>query len=356
MGPSRDLAHTLRWLKEMKIPQDSQKAEWKPLTNLPVKKSRQAGQPYIELRLSQGHSNSTLNLRVQEYDPVENDKTGYTWVDHGVKHVYECAHYAIADRDHAKEQVRLFIDSNLEKYVDQLLPAPRDPSTTFIRMVFQTALDRAPESSLIKLTIKFWVAGRLIEEPWSIRGDEKLGMKPDPLPASPFSKRIPVTPIMDFQIDNIVIYDYLRHMLDDIRKAMKARIMPIKKEDWFDIHLATFILLNHVDLTMKHDVEYALVHTPWKRFSNRPLIEMVTFGANSLLNFHQQEKGHFPLSAPNWPDVEKSHSFNENQKSYLPQARRLIQQIEVPRRPGEDLFWASQIYDSSWEPAIVEVK
>src|SRR5271156_4753818 len=328
MGPSRDLANTLRWLKEMKIPQDSQKAEWKPLTNLPVKKSRQAGPPYIELQLSQGHSNSTLNLRVQGFDPVANDKTGYTWHDNGVKHVYQCPHYAIADRDHAKEQVRLFIDSNLEKYVDQVLPAPCDPSTTFVRMVFQTALDRAPESSLIKLTIKFWVAGRLIEDPWSIRGDETLGMKLDRLPASPFSQRIPVTPIMDFQIDNIVIYDHLRHMLDDIRKAMKARIMPMKKEDWFDIHLATFILLNHVDLTMKHDVEFASVHTPWKRFSNRPLIEMITFGANSLLNFHQQEKGHFPLSAPNWPDVEKSYSFNESQKTYLLQARRLIQQIE----------------------------
>ena len=145
-------------------------------------------------------------------------------------------------------------------------------------------------------------------------------------------------------------------MLDDIRKAMKARIMPIKKEDWFEIHLATFILLNHVDLTMKHDVEFASIHTPWKRFSNRPLIEMITFGANSLLNFHQQEKGHYPLSAPNWPDVEKSHSFNENQKSYLQQARKLIQQIVVPRRPGDDLFWASQIYDSEWQPAVVEFK
>ena len=356
LGPSRDLASTLRWLKEMKTSQDSQKAEWKPVTNLPVKKSRQTSQRYIELRLSQGHSDSTLNLRVQEFDPVESDKTDYTWFNNGIKYVYQCPHYAIADRDHAKDQVRLFIDSNLEKYVDQLLPAPCDPSTAFVRMVFQTALDRAPESSLIKLTIKFWVAGRLIEDPWSIRGDETLGMTLDPLPASPFSTRIPVTPIMDFQIDNIVIYDYLRHMLDDIRKAMKARIMPIKKEDWFDIHLATFILLNHVDLTMKHDVEFASIHTPWKRFSNRPLIEMITFGANSLLNFHQQEKGHFPLSAPNWPDVEKSHSFNESQKTYLLQARRLIQQIEVPRRPGDDLFWASQIYDSRWQPAIVEAK
>jgi hypothetical protein len=355
LGPSRDFANTLRWLKDLKPPQDPQKAEWKKLTNLSVKKPRQS-QGYIELRLSQGHSRSTLNLRVQEFDPVKGDKTNYPWFDDdGVGHIYQCPHYAIADRDHATDQVRRFIDSNVEQYVYKLLPATTDPSATFVRMVFQNALKRAHESSLIALTIKFWVAGRLIEDPWSIQGSEALGMRLDPLPASPYSQRIPVTPIMDFQIDNIVIYDYLMDMLDRIRKAMKERIMPRKKEDWFDIHLATFILLHHVDLTMRHDIDFAISHNLPKRFSNQPLIEMITFGANSLLKFHQHEKGHFPLSAPNWAEVETGYRFNESQKSYLLKARGLIQQIDVPRKAGDDLFWTSQIYDSTWQPALVKV-
>ena len=352
LGPSRDIAETLRWLR---APQDPEKVEWKRLTNLSVKKSRQTSQSYIELRLSQGHSNSTLNLRVQEFDPVESDKTSYPWYDRGVEHFYRCPNYAIADRDHATDQVRRFIDSNMEQYIDQLLPDTSDLSATFVRTVFQTALDRAHESSLVALTLKFWVAGRFIEDPWSIRGHETLGMKVDPLPASPFSEHIPVTPIMNFQIDNIVIYDHLTRMLDDIRKAMKQRIMPRKREDWFDIHLATFILLHHVDLTMKHDIDFALLRNLSKRFSNRPLIEMIAFSANALLSFHQHEKGHFPLSAPNWTDVEKSHSFSDTQKSYLLEARRLIQQIDIPRNPGDDLFWASQIYDGAWQPKVVEV-
>lgn len=353
LGPSRDFANTLRWLKDTKPPQDPQKAEWKKLTNLSVKRSRQTSPGYIELQLSQGHSSGALNLRVQEFDPVESDKTSYPWFDNGVGHVYDCPHYAIADRDHATDQVRQFIDSNLEQYINQLLPDASDPSATFVSMVFQTALDRAHQSSLIDSTLRFWVAGRLIEDPWSIQGRETLGMRLDPLPTSPYSQRIPVTPIMDFQIDNIVIYDYLMPMLERIRKAMKLRIMPIKKEDWFDIHLATFVLLHHVDLTMKHDVEFALSRNLLKRFSNRPLIEQVTIGANSLLSFYQHEKGHFPLSA-NWSDVLTSHNFDESQKSYLLEARRLIQQIQVPRSAGDDLFWTSQIYDSTWKPASVD--
>ena len=355
LGPSRDFATTLRWLKDLKPSPDPQKAEWKRLTNMPVKKSRRTNHGYIELQLSQGHSKGTLNLRVQEFDPVESDKIDYPWSDDGIAHVYHCPHFAIADRDHAADQVRQFIDSNSDEYVDRLLPASSEPSAAFVRMAFQTALNRAQKSSLIALTIKFWVAGRLIEDPWNIQGQETLGMKVDPCPASPFSNRIPVPPIMDFQIDNIVIYDYLMNMLDRIRKAMKQRIMPMKKEDWFDIHLATFVLLHHVDLTMKHDVDFALSRNLHKRFSNRPLIEMITFGANSLLSFHQHEKGHFPLSAPKWTDVESSYTFDETQRNYLLEARKLIQQIQLPRIPGDDLFWTSQVYDRTWEPAAVEV-
>ena len=352
LGPSRAFAYTLRWLKDLKATQ----AEWKKGTNMPVKKSRQRSHGCIDVQLSQGHSINTLNLKVQEFDPVDGDKTSYEWFDDdGVRHVYHCPHYAIADREHALDRVCRFIDSNVVQYFRNLLPAPNDPSAKYVRMVFRNALSRARESSLVALAIRFWVAGRLIEDPWSIKGDEKLGMELDPLPTSPYSQRIPVTPMMDFQIDNITIYNYLTGILDRIRKAMKERIMPIKKEDWFDIHLATFILLHHADLTMKHDVDFAKLHCLARRFSNRPLIEMITFGANSLLSFYQHEKGHFPLSAPDWSEVETGYRFNESQKSYLLEARRLIQQIDIPRKAGDDFYWTSQIYDRNWQPATVEV-
>jgi hypothetical protein len=344
-GPSRDVAETKRWLT---TPQDSERPKWKRLTDL------KASQSYIELRLSQGHSNRTLNLRVQGFNPVESDKTSYPWYDNGVEHFYECPHYAIADTDHATEQIRLFIDLNMERYIYQLLPDTSDPRATFIRKVFKTALDRADEYPLVKSALKFWVAGRFIEDPWKIQGYETLGMRLDHLPASPYSQYIPVTPMMNFQIDNIVIHDHLKIMLGKIRRAMKKKSLPIKKEDWFEIHLATIILLYHVDLTMKHDIDFAILRNRSRRFSNRPLIEMITFSANALLSFHQQEKGYFPLSAPNWTDVETSYSFTDTQKSYLLEARKLIEQIEVSRNAGDDLFWTSQIYDSKWEPKVVE--
>ena len=292
---------------------------------------------------------------MQEFEPVEGDKVDYTWFEDGVGHTYRCPRFAIAERFHATKQVQLFINSNVEKYVEQLLPANGDLSAVFIRKVFQKALDRAHDSPLVLSALEFWVAGRLIEEPWSIKGDETLGMKTDTLATSPFHQRIPVTPIMDFQIDNIVIHDHLTKILARIRKEIRDKIMPMKKEDWFDIHLATFILLHHVDLTTKHDIDFAIQHNLSKRFSNRALIETISFGANTLLVYHQYENGHFPLSAPDWHEVETSHIFDEDQTKYLVEARALIRQIETPRNPGDALFWTSQIHASNWQPAVVEV-
>jgi hypothetical protein len=355
LGPSRDFANTLRWLKDQKPPQDPQKAEWRKITDLPVK-NYQSSQNRIELQLSQGHSERTLNLRVQEFDPVETDKINYSWFNsQGIEYVYRCPHYAIADREYTTKQVRLFIESNAVQYIHKLLPITSDPGSKLAYMTFQYALDRARESNLVHLTINFWVAGRLIEDPWSIRGEETLGMALDPLPESPFSQRIPITPIMDFQIDNIIIYDYLVAILYYIRKAIKEKIMSKKREDWFDLYLIIFVLLHHVDLTMKHDIDFAINHNLPRRFSNRPLIEKITFGANALLSFYQYEKGHFPLSAPDWSEVERGYNFNDMQKSYILEARRLIQQIKTPRKAGDDFFWTSQIYDGDWKCAQVEV-
>jgi hypothetical protein len=356
LGPSRDFANTLRWLKNRKPRSDFQKAEWRKVTDLPAKRGRQGSQGRTELRLSQGHSEGTLNLKVQEFDPVESDKTNYVWFDgQGVEHVYQCPHYAIADRVHATKQVSSFIECNAKQYLDKLLPVSSDPGSRLARMTFQHALNRASDSGLVELTMHFWVAGRLIEDAWSIRGGETLGMALDVLPESPFSQRIPVTPMMDFQIDNIVIYDYLMGTLHHIRKAMKEKIMPRKKEDWFDLYLTTFIILHHVDLTMKHDIDFATKHNLPQRFSNRPLIEMITFGANALLSFYQHEKGHFPLSAPDWSEVERAHSFSDGQKRYLVEARRLIGQIGMHGKAAGDFFWTSQIYDGNWQCAQVEV-
>ena len=79
-------------------------------------------------------------------------------------------------------------------------------------------------------------------------------MSRHPNPNCPYHDRIPVPPIVDLQIDLIVINEILQPELKKILKMMKTMLEssdPLK--NWFEIYLAYFILLHNVELAMAHD-------------------------------------------------------------------------------------------------------
>lgn len=113
------------------------------------------------------------------------------------------------------------------------------------------------DSELVEKALHFWVAARFIETWWHLTGTETLGMAPDPNPASPYHDHPPDTPIMDFQIDNVVINSQLKPLWVDIRRLLLPKMLSKDRKDWFEVQLAQFILLNHVDWTMSHDIDFA---------------------------------------------------------------------------------------------------
>jgi hypothetical protein len=213
------------------------------------------------VQLSQGHGSATLDLQVQKYEPIEGDKQHYYWYSNGERIIKETSPYAIHDIEFATGVIKKFVKNNLESYTKVLLK----DSSPIIRSTFKTAL-QSQEKPLLKKALRFWVASRFIEKPWSIIGDETLGMESDKLVDSPYYNKVPVTPIMDFQIDNLVIHEQLQVQLKEILKVLTEKMLPPKKEHWFDIQLCLFILLHSVELTMAHDAEFATRYSLEVRF------------------------------------------------------------------------------------------
>jgi len=107
---------------------------------------------------------------------------------------------------------------------------------------------------LVERALKLWVGCRFIEDPWSIVGSETLSQSPDPNPSCPYHTKIPVPPIVDLQIDLIVINELLQPELKKILKLLKTLLESSDPwNNWFEIYLAYFILLHNVELTMAHD-------------------------------------------------------------------------------------------------------
>lgn len=82
-------------------------------------------------------------------------------------------------------------------------------------------------------------------------------MVPNEEKGSPYYGKIPVTPIMDFQIDNITIHQLLIPLRKKLLQELQRKVLNNKPEDFLEIYLTIFILLHNMELTIKHDRWFA---------------------------------------------------------------------------------------------------
>ena len=79
-------------------------------------------------------------------------------------------------------------------------------------------------------------------------------MSPHPNQNCPYHDRIPVPPIVDLQIDLIVINEILQPELKKVLMMLKTILESNDPwSNWFEIYLAYFILLHNVEMSMAHD-------------------------------------------------------------------------------------------------------
>jgi hypothetical protein len=118
---------------------------------------------------------------------------------------------------------------------------------------------KTEHKSLVLDTLRIWVASRLIEKPWRICGEDTLGMTAETEDrSSPYFDRIPVTPMMDYQLDQIVINYILRPLRTKVLKKLTEMIKKNVRKNWFTIYLCIFILLQNYELATLHDRWYAI--------------------------------------------------------------------------------------------------
>ena len=108
--------------------------------------------------------------------------------------------------------------------------------------------------------MKFWSATRLTERTWRICGDNALGLEPITELGNPWFDTIPVTPIMDTQLDELAIKGILLPLREKVLNELKAKIDQNKRENWFEIYLAVFILMCNVEWILADVIDYTARH------------------------------------------------------------------------------------------------
>lgn len=187
--------------------------------------------------------------------------------------------YFISDLEAARQSIRTFLSDVRSTYIQSLL----DDSNPIIYKTFQTALTfvayrqasimastcstitntngRLLQSKLVSEALDIWVAARFIESHWHMFcGVATLGLEPTNEPGHPYHGFIPVTPMMDTQLDDLIIRDLLAPLHTRFLARLKAKIDEGKRQNWEEIHFALFITMSNIGWVTKD----MMTMTKWK--------------------------------------------------------------------------------------------
>ncbi|RMZ83951.1 hypothetical protein DV737_g1374, partial [Chaetothyriales sp. CBS 132003] len=229
------------------------------------------------------------------------------------------------------------------------------------------------KSPLLEKVLKLWMAARLIEEPWRICGEETLGMKPVTDPDAPYYGWIPVTPIMDTQLDQIVIQSILHNLRTEVLQTLQIKVEKSRKKDWFEIFLTIFILLNTIELATAHDHQFASMYghvsvNGGTRFEDYRLIESYFHGAQALIaHFRDALYAHLPFlqSKTRSNSVVRMGELSAEEtdfllklRNYLRDETKNINLTNLKRQHAYEtpLYWAHQLFVETWDGTPVTIQ
>ena len=101
----------------------------------------------------------------------------------------------------------------------------------------------------------------MIEDPWELLEDNELEVPRVDLPGTKFHGKIPIPPMMDTQLDQVIIQNILNHLRGKLIGLFEKNISPARPETWFETFLASFVLLTHIERLAAHSVRHAETHT-----------------------------------------------------------------------------------------------
>jgi hypothetical protein len=112
---------------------------------------------------------------------------------------------------------------------------------------------------MVEQALILWATTRLIEKTWRICGEDTLGIEPPLEKSNPWKGIIPVTPIMDQQLDQIVIRHVLTPLRDYVLKELSTRLgsRETAKKYFFEIYLTIFVLLNNAETQLSCEHQFA---------------------------------------------------------------------------------------------------
>lgn len=304
------------------------------------------------IKLTQGFD-CEVEVTVSKFQPLPGDKTSYPWRDSaGNQRMLELPHYYIADMDSHQRVIDQYNQKSYKVYIQRLLKG----KSPLMIWTLQEAIrfSETHQSSLVKDSLRLWAGSRLTELPWMICGEHTLGQIPVQDLECPRSGTIPIPPIMDTQMDHLVIKNIMTPLSQRILAGLQAKIMEKKRENWYEIYLTTFVLLSNMErqfAQVLYIIDWYGMESRFGTRGNSSVSESFIHSCKSLLAFfHYAGGSHKPL-ALDWKGPKAPLGImTQQQAEYLDKTQKQVDRegenltgLKTGSIYEKDMYWCHQL-------------
>ncbi|KAI4859047.1 hypothetical protein F4820DRAFT_467432 [Hypoxylon rubiginosum] len=303
-----------------------------------------------------------IEVRVTKFEQRPGDKVNRkVFNEDGDEYVLEMPHYCLTDLEKIQHNLKTYISNERGRYLDLL-----KEEGGITALTADTAIEYASKhpNSLTSMALDMWAYCRVIENPWSICGDDTLGLRTSPDPKSRWHRFIPITPMMDVQLDQIIIRNVLEPLRNKLLDLIDSTIQSLNPEKWFDCFISIYLLLNHIEWAVKHGNRFSKKYGLARRFSDMKLTESWFHTCKILLSrFHFINNG----SAPFRLDWTKSSNvkfarldelqvkFMQNIQHSINSSEPYFDTLRTRHQYEKDLYWTHQLFVNQWTPGLPHI-
>ena len=309
-----------------------------------------------------------LLVRLARYEPEAGESTHRMWKKGGQTQRIDLPPYCIANIQDAQKSMLEYIINFRSAFLKHVLGR----SNEITRGLFDQAQRFAafnPDSTVSK-ALDLCAASRIIERDWRICGkpsDLGITLVSDD-PSNPFYDFVPITPMMDAQLDQIVIQSFLVPTRDALLKSLHEKMTsPSNASSFFEIFLTVAVLLSHSEWLLSHSRQNAIRVGSKTRYNHNPRAESYFHACNTIIaHWHYLCRG-ASFSEMNWrkESVRKWANLDLEQVDYLTSLQRKINHLESQammsrlrqeNRYEEELYWCHQLFFPNWTASARTVK
>lgn len=250
-GQVPGLEWTKRWSNELSDPVD----KW-------------ASSEIRTIRITEGYSDSVVELQVRRFVPMEGDKLVRTWDHKGETKCVSIPPFALTDAHKARKAFARHIDASINDTLKKITASIKGSSIKMMQRTYLEAYRLAQRSdipkdvaNILQSTFRLWTSTRLNTISCFIVGDDTLDMPKDILDeTNPTPGKIPVPPVMGAQINLIMIHQIQSRLRKTVLDQLQKIVQKNKHSTWLVTYFVDFILLHNASMIIAHDAGYAKKH------------------------------------------------------------------------------------------------